>query len=131
MWRKANRSGVSLPATQNPNYASRQAVLLHALKAARNYMVWICEKLGLPDPGIAEPPAVEQVEKDADRYLEHLFGRWRIPLADIDPARFKESFETRWGSMSTIEAMLEHAVLHAERHSFQLEELLETQGARP
>jgi hypothetical protein len=129
LWKKANAAGASLPASQNPAYASRQALLQHGLKAPRNMLVWVCEKLGLPDPAVEEAPSPETVEKEADRYVEHLLSRWRAPLVDVDPARFKESFETRWGSASTIEGMLEHVVLHAQKHSFQLEELLEAQRA--
>lgn len=125
VWRKAKGAAIRLPATTNPNYASLQTVLLHVLKAARNYLVWVCEKLGLPEPGVDEPPAADRLEAEAARYLEHLVARWRVPLGGVDPARFRECYETRWGTQSTIEGMLEHAVAHPLRHAFQLRELME------
>jgi hypothetical protein len=45
------------------------------------------------------------------------------------PARLDEEHTTRWGATLSIDGMLEHAVLHPARHRFQLEELLEAQGA--
>jgi hypothetical protein len=126
-WRAAHGAGVKLPETTNPSYASHQAVLLHTLRAARGYLVWICEKLALPDPGIEEPPALEQVEGEAERYLGRLLERYRLPLGDVEAARFRESHVQRSGVPITIENMLEHAVLHPMRHAFQLQELLEAQ----
>ena len=126
-WRKAVKAGVKLPESKNTSYASLQTLLFHGLRAARNYMVWVCEKLALPDPAIDEPPPAERVEAEAARYLDHLFSRWRLPLADVDEARFKESHQTRWGTSLPIDGMLEHAVMHPLRHRFQLEELMESQ----
>jgi hypothetical protein len=128
VWRRAKAANVKLPESTNAAYASMPALLLHGLGAVRNYMVWCCESLGLPDPGIETAPTAEQVETQADRYVAHLLERWRLPLADVDPPRFRETHKTRWGAELSIEGMLEHAVLHAEKHQFQLEELMEAQG---
>ncbi len=91
-------------------------------------MTWLCEKLGLPDPGIDEAPEPEAVERDADRYLEHLLERWRKPLAGVEEEQLQTTSKTRWGEDMTCEGMLEHAVMHPIRHRFQLEELMEAQG---
>jgi uncharacterized damage-inducible protein DinB len=125
VWRKAKASGVRLPATKDPNYASLDALLYHMLRAARGYMTWICEKLALPDPGIAEQPAADRIEAEADRFLSHLLARWRMPLAGVEETRFDEIHVSRWGIQMSIESMLEHAVVHPMRHTFQLEELME------
>jgi hypothetical protein len=85
----------------------------------------MCEKLGLPDPGVDPAPPPERAEEEAERYLEHLLVRWRTPLQDVEPKRFEEQYTTRWGDTLSIDAMLEHAVMHPVRHRFQLEELLE------
>jgi hypothetical protein len=88
-------------------------------------MLWICEKLELPDPEIVETPSVEIIETDAERYLDHLLMQWRKPLTEVPRERFfKPEYTTRWGVQYCIEAMLEHAVLHPIRHHFQLEELM-------
>ncbi len=82
-WKRAHAARVRLPATDDPDYASHAALLHHGLRAARGSMTWLCEKLGLPDPGIEPAPGVDTVEKDADRYVEHLLARWRLPLARV------------------------------------------------
>jgi uncharacterized damage-inducible protein DinB len=129
-WRLARAANVRLPQTEDPNYASLEVLLHHALRAARNYMVWLCEKLGLPDPGIREAPEAARVAQEAERYIEHLLERWRLPLADVEEARFQAIHKTRWGEEMSLEGMLEHAVMHPVRHRFQLEELLEARGEK-
>jgi hypothetical protein len=124
-WKRAHNAGVRLPATDDPDYASREALLHHGLRAARGYMTWLCEKLGLPDPGIEPAPGADTVEKDAERYLEHLLARWRLPLARAEQEEFGVTHRARWGDDMTCESMLEHAVVHPLRHTFQLEELME------
>ncbi len=85
----------------------------------------MCEKLELPDPQIDLPPPVERVADEAEAYLEHLLARWRLPLAKIDEARMsRPSYKSRWDMDYSVDSMLEHAVVHPLRHSFQLEELL-------
>jgi uncharacterized damage-inducible protein DinB len=129
VWLEAVRRGVRLPATTDPDYASLHTLLHHLFRASRGYMTWLCEKLELPDPGIEAAPQPEVVERDADRYLEHLLERWRTPLAGLAEERFQPTFKARWGADLSGESMLEHAVMHPIRHRFQLEELMETAEA--
>jgi uncharacterized damage-inducible protein DinB len=125
IWRKAKASGVALPPTDDPDYASLEHLLHHVLRAARGYMTWMCEKLGLPDPQIEPAPPPEKVAGEADRYLEHLLARWRLPLADLDEERAsRPSYQSRWDMDYSIDSMLEHALEHPMRHAFQLEEML-------
>ena len=128
VWREAVGRGVRLPATADPDYASLHTLLHHVFRASRGYMTWLCEKLGLPDPEIEEAPRPDAVEREADRYLEHLLERWRTPLAGVGEERFQPIFRARWGADISGESMLEHAVVHPIRHRFQLEELIETEG---
>jgi uncharacterized damage-inducible protein DinB len=128
VWREAARRGVRLPATDDPDYASLHTLLHHVLRASRGYMTWLCEKLGLPDPAIEAAPPPDVVEREADRYLEHLLERWRAPLAGLEEERFQPIFKARWGADISGESMLEHAVVHPLRHRFQLEELMEAGG---
>lgn len=123
-WQDFKASGRALPATSDPDYASPAAVLRHVLGAARGYMIWMCEKLGLPDPRIDPPPAVTEIETRADDYLAHVVERWRTPLQGLTEARAGEEYPSRWGTTYCIDAMLEHAVMHPIRHTFQLRELL-------
>ncbi len=128
VWRRAVAAKVQLPVTDDPSYQSLETLLHHALRASRSYMTWLCEKLGLPEPGIDEAPEPNSVAREADRYLEHLLARWRVPLADVEGSRFEAIHKTRWGEDMSLEGMLEHAAMHPRRHRFQLEELLEAQG---
>ena len=125
VWRRAHALPVQLPATNDPSYASLETLLHHALAAGRGYMTWLCEKLGLPDPGIRPAPEAQVVAKEADAYLEHLLERWRLPLVGVEEERLQAIHTTRWGEQMSLEAMLEHAVMHPVRHRFQLEELME------
>jgi len=126
VWRRARAAGLPLPVTSDPDYASLEALLFHVLRAARGYMTWMCESLGLADPGIEPPPPVERVAAEVDRYVEHLLERWRLPLAGLPEERFHApEFRSRWGVLYCVDAMLEHAVVHPVRHAFQLRELLQ------
>lgn len=123
-WRRAKQDGTALPSAGDPSYVSLPALLHHVLRCPRGYMIWMCEKLGLPDPQIHEPPAVDRIEAEADRFLSHVLDRWRLPLAGVEQKRFDEVYPSRWGVPMSIESMLEHAVVHPLRHAFQLEELM-------
>ena len=124
-WRRARTAQVKLPTSDSPAYASLDTVLQHALRAARNMLSWICEKLELPDPGIDEPPEASRLDAEAERYVEHLLARWRVPLQSVDAKRFEAVHKDRGGHETSLLARLEHAVVHPQRHRFQLQELLE------
>jgi hypothetical protein len=129
VWRSFVKAGAPLPETDDSDYVSPQAVLRHVFRAARGYMTWMCERLQLPDPGIRPAPDVDQVEAEAEAYIEHLLERWRVPLCAVPEARFGDTtYEARWGVHYCIDAMLEHAVMHPIRHSFQLSEILDRTG---
>jgi hypothetical protein len=128
-WRRFHTSGLSLPETSDPAYGSNQHLLRHVLGAARGYMVWMCEKLNLPDPAIRPAPNESEIEAQADEFLAHLLERYRVPLDDLPEEVFYEpTFPSRWSVHYCIDAMLEHAVMHPIRHTFQLKELLAGAG---
>jgi hypothetical protein len=124
-WRLAREEGVDLPPTDDPDYATLDALLRHVLECARTYMVWMCEQLELPDPGIRPVPDLAAIEPEAEGYLEHLLGRWRTPLREVPEERFYEIFLFSSSKVPyCVDVMLEHAVMHPIRHVFQLEELM-------
>lgn len=123
-WRRAKEAEVRLPATDDPDYKSLDALLRHVVGCARGYLMWMCANLDLPDPEILPVPDAEQIESRVDDYLEHVMERWRSPLCDVPEERFDETFQSPWGIVYSIDAMLEHAVMHPIRHAFQLAELL-------
>ena len=125
VWRRARAAGLALPASEDPNYRSLATLLRHVLRAARGYLTWTCEKLDLRDPGVPPTPEPEEIEAVADETTEEILDRWRAALREVPGERLEdESFPARWGPPYTIDAMLEHAVMHPIRHAFQLQELL-------
>lgn len=124
-WRKAKHTGVQLPAVDDPDYSSLESLLGHVLRWARTYICWICEHLDLPDPGIPPLPDGGVTDANVDPYVTRLLDGWKIPLRDVEGRRiFRSEFVAPWGTRHSIEAMLEHAVMHPLRHRFQLEELM-------
>ena len=124
-WQKAKKAGVTLPQTTDPSYKSMQTLLRHSLKASRGYIIWICQKLELPDPGVDPLPELENIEQTAEAFLAHLLERWELPLRDVPEERFFEhNYKSNWDVEYCIEAMLEHAVMHPIRHEFQLANLM-------
>ena len=125
VWKVAKAAGVTLPETDDPDYASMDTILRHVLRCAASYMTWICEVLELPDPGIRPAPEAAEVEAEAEDYLEHLIERWRAPLAEVTEEEcYHPEYTSGWNVAYCIDAMLEHAVMHPTRHRFQLEEWL-------
>jgi len=130
-WKMAKEESVILPQTNDPAYRSLQTLLRHVLKSSGGYMKWMCDKLNLPDPGINDVPAVDEIEKRSDDYLDHVLEKWKTPLMNVPEDKFyKPLFTSRWGVDYCIEAMLEHAVMHPIRHEFQLSNLMALQDKR-
>ena len=134
VWVRAHDAGLALPASDDPSYASLQTLLSHVLRAARGYMVWTCEQVGLPEAGLVEVPEPEALAPGAalDALVDELLAGWERPLAAVgdDVIDGNDVFTSRWGVAYCIDAMLEHAVMHPIRHAFQLRELLGESGTR-
>jgi len=124
-WRKAKKAGIALPQTTDIDYKSIETLLRHPLKSSRGYIIWICQKLELPDPGIDPVPEIEHIEQLAETFLEHVLERWQSPLCDVPEERFFDrTYTSNWDVEYCIEGMLEHAVMHPIRHEFQLNNLI-------
>jgi len=61
-WKKAKEVNVPLPVTDDPFYKSLDTLLYHVLRSSRGYIIWICDKLILPDPGITPAPEENTVD---------------------------------------------------------------------
>ncbi len=121
-WHHAHASGVTLPTTEDPDCETLESLLFHVLGCAGGYMVWICKQLQLPDPEIDPAPTLDTIVEQADQYLEHVLERWRLPLAAVPGEAFdRPTYPSSWGVDYCIDAMLEHAVMHAIRHELQIE----------
>jgi hypothetical protein len=126
-WRRAQAASVTLPPTDDPDYASLGSLARHVFGAAGRYMVWMCGALELPDPGIKPVPDAATIVRDAEEYMEHVLERWRTPLCDVANDQLETpEYPSPWQTLYCIDAMLEHAVMHPIRHSFQLDELINT-----
>jgi len=125
-WRLALAASLSLPPAADPSYASLGSLGRHVLGAAGGYLVWTCEVLKLPDPGIHPAPDAAAIIHDAPDYLEHVLERWRgTSLREVSDEQLETpEYPSRWQTRYSIDAMLEHAVMHPIRHAFQLDELM-------
>jgi len=124
-WRRFDARGLDLPETSNPNYASREALLAHVLGCATRYLTWICAQLDLPMPALEEYPEVAGFSARAEAYMEDVLAAWEVPLRRVTEEQADgQAFVSRWGIPYSVDAMLEHAVMHPIRHSYQLDELL-------
>jgi len=124
-WTRARKAGVTLPRTTDPAYKSMETLLRHPLKSSRGYIIWICQKLELPDPEIDPVPGLKHIEQSAEQFLEHLLKQWQLPLRDVPEERFFDrTYTSNWDVEYCIESMLEHAVMHPIRHEFQLINLI-------
>jgi hypothetical protein len=128
VWRQFRAAGVAMPKTEDPDYTSPVKLLRHVLSAARGYMTWMCEHLKLPDPGIRPVPDESVIEAEADAFLDHVVECWRTPLAAVPEDAFGDPYLSRWNVPYCVDSMLEHAVMHPIRHTFQLRELLGKTG---
>ncbi|MBE0551390.1 MAG: hypothetical protein IH619_03305 [Ignavibacterium sp.] len=125
-WKEAKRLNIKLPDSDDPYYKSLDTLLYHLLRSARGYMIWMCDKLGLEDPQIKETPPAEIIEEEAVEQLAHLFERWRLPLANVEPELFEDkAYKSNWSVEYCIDSMLEHAVMHPIRHEYQLKNLIQ------
>jgi uncharacterized damage-inducible protein DinB len=132
VWKQASAASVVLPETDDPAYASLETLVRHVLRAARGYMTWMCEVLELPDPAIRTAPEPAALAAEAESYMEHVLERWRAPLQDVGDDRLETpEYPSRWQTRYSIDAMLEHAVMHPIRHAFQLEELMRQRQTMP
>ena len=125
IWWQAKAANVALPQVKDPDYVSLETLLRHVLRAARGYLVWTCGMLDLSDPGISPTPDADTIAIEAEEYLDDLLQRWRFPLAPVPEEKFFQPlYRTWWQVDYCIDAMLEHAVMHPQRHALQLEEAL-------
>jgi hypothetical protein len=108
-WRLAVATSVSLPPTADPSYSSLDALGRHVLSAAGGYLVWMCEVLTLPNPGVRPAPDAIAIVREGDDYMEHVLERWRAaPLREISDEQLEApEYPSRWRTRYCIDSMLE------------------------
>lgn len=127
VWESAKAANIILPKTNDSDYLSMETLLFHVLRSSGNYLIWICKNLDLESPGILSPPDIEIINKQFKEYVQFLLNKWSSFLINLDVSALDKTFKSNWGVQYSIDAMLEHAVMHPIRHSFQLQKLIERQ----
>jgi uncharacterized damage-inducible protein DinB len=131
-WHVFRASGVALPRSEDPNYASVDHVFGHVLRAARNYLTWIGTCVQRPVSGVDMEEDVLRVAGRGRAFMDEVLAAWRQNLSALDDEElWKEAHRSRWGEDFNIGQMLEHAVVHPMRHRIQLERLMREAGLPP
>lgn len=108
-----------------PGGTSTPQLLDHVVRWSGYYVTTICEWLGLPDPGVPAVPPEATLVADPAAALEALLAAWREPLREMEPTQANGvGGKVSWGVRFTVDSLLEHAVMHPQRHALQLEEAL-------
>jgi len=125
LWKRADQADLALPKTSDPSYASREVLLVHVMRCAASYLEWMCERLGVPCPDTGGMPEAEGFGQRAAEYMEQVLAAWEIPLRSMTEEQADgQAYPSKWGPVYTLDAMLEHAVMHPIRHSYQLQRLM-------
>jgi len=125
-WDRFVAAGAPMPdARGDADYQSPNHLVGHVARAARGYLTWIGEQLGRPVKDVDPETDSLKIAPRVKEFVAEVLAAWRRHLpavvdADLEPATYK----SRWGTPMTIEAMLEHAVVHPMRHRIQLERIL-------
>ncbi len=123
-WFATDWKQVKLPETDDPDYRSPESLLIHPLRSSGGYLKWICSNLDLPDPEIDEVPGEVNSAGEIFDYLDHLRKKWMEPLRNIPLEKFLDkTYKSNWEAFYCVDAMLEHAAMHPQRHLFQLRRL--------
>jgi hypothetical protein len=100
----------------------------HPAAAGYSYLAWIRRALNLPDTGPAHTPAEVMAMTSPEEVMETLAALRRdleATVAPIPEGRMEDrAYLTNWGSVSTVDTMLEHAIMHWHRHRLQIEGFL-------
>jgi hypothetical protein len=100
----------------------------HPAVAGYGYLAWIRRVLDRPDTGPAYTPAQMSAmtsREEVQAALTALPADLEATVAAIPEGRMEDrAYLTNWGSVSTVDAMLEHAIMHWHRHRLQIEGFL-------
>ncbi len=124
-WERFRASGIALPPTEDPSYASADHLGGHVLRAARNYLTWIGDCVKRPVTDLDRDEDRVSVARKGRAFMDEVLSAWRRHLAALEEAELAPAtYKSGWGEDYNIEQMLEHAVVHPMRHRIQLERLM-------
>jgi uncharacterized damage-inducible protein DinB len=125
VWRAFRASGVLLPRTSDPSYASADHLGGHVFRSARNYLTWIGDCVKRPVADIDLDNDTVSIAGKARTFADEVLAAWRRHLALLDDRDLSgATHKSRWGEDYNVEQMLEHAIVHPMRHRIQLERLM-------
>ena len=124
VWKLADKMELELPPTLDSDCSTTDRMIRHVLNSSCGYLHWVCKKLKLPKPDIYPPTEIMNFSVEASGYLESLLNVWSIALVSVTDKDCNLEFKSSWNVYYCIDGMLEHAVMHPLRHSFQLEKLI-------
>ena len=125
-WQRFKDAGLPMPeAHGDEDYASIERLGGHVLIAARQYLVRITEWLGRPAGDLDMANDAAEIVPRAGAFLDSVIGAYRRHLASAtDEEITPQVHKTRFGTLLSVELLLEHAVVHPMRHRVQLERIL-------
>jgi uncharacterized damage-inducible protein DinB len=125
-WDRFVAAGAPMPdARGDADYQSPGHLVGHVARAARNYLTWIGDQLGRPVKDVDLEMDSLKIAARAKEFVAEVLTAWRRHLPAVEDAELEPAtYKSRWGVLFTIEAMLEHAVVHPMRHRIQLERIL-------
>jgi uncharacterized damage-inducible protein DinB len=124
-WEVFRASGIPLPVTTDPSYASIDHLCGHVLRSARNYLTWVGECVKRPVADLDLDDDRLTVARKGRAFLDEVLAAWRRHLTALEDAELAPAtYKSRWGEDYNVEQMLEHAVVHPMRHRVQLERLM-------
>ena len=124
-WEAFRASGVALPPTDDPSYASPDHLGGHVLRSARSYLTWIGDCVRRPVTDVDPDDDRASVARKGRAFMDAVLAAWRRHLAMLEDAELAPAtYKSRWGEDYNVEQMLEHAVVHPMRHRIQLERLM-------
>jgi uncharacterized damage-inducible protein DinB len=127
LWKRFVESDAALPdAHGDEDYADRDRLVAHVVRAARGYLTRIGEWVGRPvtDVDLSQDPYA--IAGRLSAFAEEVLAAYPRHLAQItDEELTQQIHRTRWGELMSVENLLEHAVVHPMRHRIQLERILE------
>jgi uncharacterized damage-inducible protein DinB len=126
-WERFIAAGAPMPeARGDPDYQSRDHLVGHVARAARGYLTWIVEQVGRPVKDVDPETDSLKIATRVKEFMVEVLAAWRRHLSTVEDADLEPTtYQSCWGTQMSIEAMLEHAVVHPMRHRIQLERILE------
>jgi len=127
-WDRYVESGAALPeGRDDPDYASPDHLVTHAVRAARGYLIRVSEWVGRPASELDPTRDPAAIVPRLHEHVEETLAAWRRHLAALEDRELASRHIVQWGGVEesfSVEQMLEHAVVHPMRHRIQLERIL-------